>query len=197
MDDPKPVSDQDLLGELRVGNKHAFTVIYNKYHDNLFLYAFKLVEDEPEAADIVQEVFVYLWESRSKIHINQALLPYLYQCVRHRFLNLSDHRKVRARFAQHFQSFAKTNLHAVDSEIEEKELIGMLDRIVAKQSKKMGVVFSMKYQGFTNEEIAEKLHVSVKTVRNLSSEALKKIKHKIKPFYLLFFLLKIFFYYFF
>lgn len=194
MNSPIRINDREVLKSLIAGNEQAFKEIYEAYHGNLYLYAYKLVEDTDEAEDIVQEVFVYLWEKRATIHINQVLLPYLYQCVRHRFLNLIDHEKVKKRFVEHFRLFVEADFPAVDLAMEEKELISKLDAFVARQSKKMGMVFSLKHQGFTNEEIAERLHVSVKTVKNLSSEAVWRLKGKIKSFYMLFFLLKMFLY---
>lgn len=158
------------------GDTKAFTSIYEAYHQNLYLYAFKLVADADEAADMVQEVFVYLWEKRRDLHISGALLPYLYQCVRHRFLNLQDHRKVLEKFVNHVQHSMANGEDTTSRKIDEQELIVYLDQVAAKFSKHMAEVFSMKRQGFGNKEIATKLNLSEKTVKNLSSESIKQLK---------------------
>jgi len=179
MDDRSPRDDEALLTALGKGDRSAFTAIYETYHQNLYLYAFKLVQDADEAADVVQEVFVYLWEKRSGLQIEGALLPYLYQCVRHRFLNLTDHRKVRDKFVDYLRH---RNAEAIDTttrDLEEKELIDYLNTVTKRFSTHMAEVFWLKRQGFRNEEIAKKLNLSVKTVKNLSSTALKQLRFKL------------------
>lgn len=179
MDDRSQKNDRELWQALRAGDKTAFTAIYEAYHKNLYLYAFKLMKDADEAADAVQEVFVYLWEKRRDLQLNGALLPYLYQCVRHRFLNLSDHRKVQEKFVDYLQHRGGYAIDTTTRDLEEKELMDYLDRVANRFSAHMAEVFRLKRQGFGNEEIAGKLNLSIKTVKNLSSAALKQLRFKL------------------
>lgn len=187
MDDRDRINDQTLLKALCAGDKKAFTAIYEAYHANLYVYAFKLVADADEAADIVQDVFIYIWEKRVELLIRGPLLPYLYQCVRHRFLNLTDHRKVQEKFANYVQHGIVNGVDTISSHIAEKELISYLDSVVAGFSKRMGEVFLLKQEGLSNEEIADRLQLSVKTVKNLSSESIKRLKLKLKRIVIVFF----------
>ncbi len=179
MDDRSRRKDRELLEALGADNKTAFTAIYEAYHRNLYLYAFKLVKDADEAADMVQEVFAYLWERRRDLCLTGELLPYLYQCVRHRFLNLADHRKVKEKFADYLQYSSDQGVDTTTRNLEEKELMDYLDSVANRFSAHMAEVFSLKRQGFRNDEIAGKLNLSVKTVKNLSSAALKQLRFKL------------------
>lgn len=183
------IDDCEELRALKNGNIAAFTAIYEAYHSNLYLYAFKLLEDPDEAADVVQEVFVFLWEKREHLQLRGRLLPYLYQCVRNRFLNLADHRKVKEKFVDYIQHAGVRAVDTTSRELEEQELIDYLDRVTARFSSRMGEVFSLKRQGFQNEEIAQRLNVSVKTVKNLSSESIKRLRFKLGRITWLFILL--------
>src|SRR5690606_33833779 len=103
---PRPLNDEkDLLKRLQDGDETAFKAIYHQYHPALYLYAYKLTEDEDDAADLVQELFITLWENRNRIDIKESLRAYLYRSIRHRFLNLSAHHHVRKNFAEGFQSY--------------------------------------------------------------------------------------------
>jgi len=178
-DERSRTKDRDWLEALSADNKNAFTAIYEAYHNNLYLYAFKLVKDADEAADMVQEVFVYLWEKRRDLRLTGALLPYLYECVRHRFLNLSDHRKVQEKFVDYLQHRGDYALDTTTRDLEEKELMDYLDSVSKRFSIHMAEVFWMKRQGFRNDEIAGKLNLSIKTVKNLSTAALKQLRFKL------------------
>lgn len=178
-DERSRTKDRDWLEALSADNKNAFTAIYEAYHNNLYLYAFKLVKDADEAADMVQEVFVYLWEKRRDLRLTVALLPYLYECVRHRFLNLSDHRKVQEKFVDYLQHRGDYALDTTTRDLEEKELMDYLDSVSKRFSIHMAEVFWMKRQGFRNDEIAGKLNLSIKTVKNLSTAALKQLRFKL------------------
>jgi len=179
MDDRSRKNDRELWQALSTGDKTAFTAIYEAYHKNLYLYAFKLMKDADEAADVVQEVFVYLWEKRRDLQLTGKLLPYLYQCVRHRFLNLADHRKVQEKFMDYLQHRGDYAIDTTTRDLEEKELMDYLDRVANRFSVHMAEVFWLKHQGFHNHEIAGKLNLSVKTVKNLSSAALKQLRFKL------------------
>ncbi|PPL02946.1 RNA polymerase sigma factor [Parapedobacter indicus] len=179
MDGGSRKNDRELWQALSAGDTAAFTAIYEMYHKNLYLYAFKLVKDADEAADMVQEVFVYLWEKRGDLRLIGEGLPYLYQCVRHRFLNLTDRRKVQEKFVDYLQHRGEYAMDTTTRNLEEKELADYLDSVTNRFSSHMAEVFWLKRQGFQNQEIAGQLNLSVKTVKNLSSAALKQLRFKL------------------
>lgn len=183
------IDDEQLVTRLQQGDQKAFTDIYKKYHDSLYLYAFKLTDDEAEASDLVQELFIYIWDKREQIKLNSSLRAYLYRSIRHKFLNLADHRRVRAAFTEQFQAYLDQGADSTSAAMDEKELTEYLEKLVSRLPGKMGRVFELRQQNCSDEEIADKLNVSEKTVKNLMSQAIKKLRSKLRLIIFFFFVL--------
>ncbi|MBL1407531.1 RNA polymerase sigma factor [Sphingobacterium faecale] len=181
------ISERKLLHRLKEGDQEAFSSLYTTHHDALYLYAYRLAGDEDQAADFVQEAFMYIWEKKALLHIETSLIAYLFRAVRHRFLNLKAHDKVRADFAANFQRHLDQSAYAVDRIIEEKELFEQLQAELAKLPQKMAQIFRLRQQNIPDREIAEQLGISEKTVKNLMSQTLKKLAHTFKRFVLFLF----------
>ena len=81
-------SDQQLVLLLQRGDRGAFAEIYNRYQTLLFLYSVKKLQDQESAEDIVQEVFVSLWNAKQGLNSEMALGPYLYRVVLNKILNI-------------------------------------------------------------------------------------------------------------
>jgi RNA polymerase sigma-70 factor, ECF subfamily len=173
------LSDKRLLLLLKSGNKTAFTEIFDRYWSILFIQACKLVRDEDEAADLVQEVFIYIWDNRETIAIEGELLPYLSRAVRYRFLDLLDKRKVRRNYADSFRVFMQEGRAVTDEQLREKELLRIIDELVNRLPPKQKQVYEMSRKGnMSTAEIALALNVSEKTVQNQVSLALRELKLK-------------------
>ena len=85
-------SDQQLVLLLQRGDRGAFAEIYNRYQTLLFLYSVKKLQDQESAEDIVQEVFVSLWNAKQGLNSEMALGPYLYRVVLNKILNIFRNR---------------------------------------------------------------------------------------------------------
>lgn len=169
-------NDRLLVTGLREGSADAFTAIYREYHDVLYLYAFRILEDEDLAEDSVHDVFLSLWERRGKVQPDIALRPYLFQAVRFKCINLLQHHRVREKVARHFRQYLTASTDQVAEHVEEREFFGRLRAVVDRLPGKMSQVFWMRHDNIPDEEIAERLGISVKTVKNLMSQTVKKLK---------------------
>lgn len=174
------VAERELLYRLKEGDHDAFTLLYSHHHDTLYLYAYRLVDDEDLAADFVQEAFIYIWEKRASLYIESSFIAYLFRTVRHKFLNLKAHYKVRADFADNFQRYLDQGGYVVDRAMEEKELFQQLQDELARLPQKMAQIFRLRQQNIPDTEIAKQLGISEKTVKNLMSQTLKKLGHTFK-----------------
>jgi RNA polymerase sigma-70 factor (ECF subfamily) len=172
-------TDQELLALLNSGDGAAFTEIYDRFSGLLYVYAFKLCGDEDNARDMLQDIFVSLWDRREQLVLRGALAGYLYSAVRFRFLKDVEKSKVRHQYSRAFLAEFGEELTA-DDYIGEKELIALIEQYVKDLPPQMQRVFTLsRLQHRTNPEIAEELGISEKTVRNLVSESLKTLKPKI------------------
>lgn len=183
--------DNELIDLLKSGDQTAYTQIYDRYQGLLFVYACKITKDEDEAEDIVQEVFFYLWDKRSTILFKTSLPAYLYSAVRYKYFNLLDHKKVRANYADSLQEFIEKGDVQADHVIREKELTRLIEKEISLLPPKMREIFELsRKEHLSHKEIAEKLNLSEKTVKNQINNALKELRVKLGMFTFLLFLMK-------
>jgi RNA polymerase sigma-70 factor (ECF subfamily) len=174
-------TDQELTDLLKGGNRAAFNEIYNRYSGLLYVYAFRITNGEEEdAKDMVQELFISLWDKRGQVIFTSSLSSYLYTAVRYRFLKLVAHRKVRAGYAEDFLKVMEEGVAATDLYILEKELMREVEQHVDALPEKMARIFRMsRFEFKSTEEIAAEMNLSEKTVRNLMSSAVKTLRLKV------------------
>jgi RNA polymerase sigma-70 factor (ECF subfamily) len=174
------LSDTEIADLLKSGDQAAFTEIYNRFKGILYIYACKITRDDDIAEDLVQDVFIYLWDKRQTINFTSSVPSYLYSAIRYKFFDLVDKQKVRSDFVQAFQAFLDQGEYLTDNYIIEKELSATIEKEVSNLPAKMREVFLLsRKENLNNKEIAERLDISEKTVKNQISTALKTLKVKL------------------
>ncbi|MBN2520495.1 MAG: RNA polymerase sigma-70 factor [Bacteroidales bacterium] len=156
-------------------DKAQFEKLFKTLYPELCRYAYSLVKDQQVSEDIVQELFIYLWENKSNLNI-KSFQAYLYKSVKNKAINyLKSYgyinvQELSASIDKH-QSTDNTS-----NELQQKELRDILQRAMKKLPSKCYEVFYLKkFEELSNKEIAEKLSISVKTVENHFTIAIKKI----------------------
>lgn len=173
------LSDPELVQLLKSNDEAAFNEIYRRFGGLLYVYACRVTREENEAEDIVQEVFIYLWDKRTHLHID-SLSAWLYQAVRYRFFDSLDRRKVRTDHREALQQFLDQGAYTIDDYIREKELIQLVEKGIAALPSKMQEIFSLsRKEQLSHKEIASRLKISEKTVKNQVHNALRILKARI------------------
>ena len=161
-----------------------FEQIFNSLQPRLYTYCRKYIDDSEQAKDIVQECFVYLWENRNDAIVSYE--SYLFRAVHNRCISHLRSRKVHADYeASVKQSLKEMEIHPETptplTELYQKEINEILQHCLEKLPEKCRLVFIMsRYQGMKNQEIADKLNLSVRTVDAHIYHALKIIKTDLK-----------------
>lgn len=174
-----PTSDRDLIAALRSGDQKAFRQVFETCYEGLCRYAFTLLRNKDESEDIVQSMFVKLWERRDEINIQNALRAYLYRSVYNQCMNQLEHRTVRVKHQQHTEV-------AFSGEVQQpeafaSELDGKIKQVVDKLPPQCRTIFVMsRYEELKYPEIAEKLNISVNTIQNQICKALKILREELK-----------------
>lgn len=175
-------SDQDelLLELIKKGDQQAFSSIYDRFAVLLYVYACRICKDEVIAEDIIQEIFVSLWDKRRDIQLKSSLSAYLYTAVRYKFFDLVAKNKVRSDYVDEFKKFVEIGYYCTDDYINEKELIALVEAEVSKLPSKMQEVFILsRNEGLSHKEISTLLLISEKTVKNQLTNALKILRVKL------------------
>ena len=176
-------SDEQLLSSLRQRDQRAFTEIYNRYWGVVYTHIYKMLRDEEEAKDGVQEVFSKLWLKAEQIQSSQNLAGFLFRSARNLVFNLIEKDQVRQKYLQSMTSFVnEVDPNTVDR-IDEKELQALIELEIEKLPPKMRRIFELsRKEELSHKEIAQRVNLSYQTVKKQVQNALKIIKPKISHF---------------
>jgi RNA polymerase sigma-70 factor (ECF subfamily) len=180
-------SDQDLVALLNGGDQYAYTEIFDRYSALLVAHAYRLLGDRDEANDVVQDVFMILWQKHASLELTTSLSSYLYTSIRNRIFNKMSHNKVVARYADSILEFMEKGYSVSDEVFLAKELEQLIEREIAALPEKMREVFILhKQQELSYKEIGEKMGISDKTAKQQVYNAMKILKTKINSFMMTF-----------
>ncbi|MPR31898.1 RNA polymerase sigma factor [Salmonirosea aquatica] len=173
-------SDTELTALITDGDSLAFAEIYHRYKGILFRHSFRMLGDEEEAKDVVQELFTQLWTRRENINISTALSSYLYTSTRNRILDIIAHKKIEEKYVQSLDCFLEKGEYITDHYFREKELREQIEKEVSLLPPRMREVFELSRQdNLTYKEIAEELNISDKTVKKQINNALSILRQKL------------------
>ena len=173
-------SDAELMLLLSGGDGLAFAEIYQRYTGALFIHAYRILGDEEEAKDVIQELFAVLWIKRNTIVLRTSLSSYLYSSVKNRILDFIAHKKVEDRYVRSLGRFIDEGEYVTDQQVREKELSELIEREVALLPPRMREVFELsRRDNLSYKEIAEELNISDKTVKKQVNTALSILRQKL------------------
>lgn len=173
------LSDEELAALLHKGDHKAFSVIFDRFYGLLFVHACKLLQDEDEAKDVVQELFGMIWLKRNSLTVNGSLSAYLYASTRNIVLNQIARKKVKNRYLETLGEFIMQEDYHTDFYVRERELKRVIEKEIAALPQKMSEIFKLsRTECLSHKEIASRLHLSELTVKTQVKRALKILKPK-------------------
>lgn len=174
-------SDSELFDLLSVRDELAFAIIYERYWGLLYTHAFKMVREEESSKDIVQEIFINLWNATAqKLILNSSLRNYLFVAARNRILNLIRNQKVRRDYIGLFSLYIDEHVNTTIEILQEKELMQQLDEIIDSFPPRMKEIFQLSRTHFrTHKEISDELGISEATVARQISNALAILRDRL------------------
>ena len=176
-------SDEYLLSLLGKGDEQAFTIIYQRYHKLLYVVAYKYLKNDCSAKDSVQQIFYRLWESRSVLIINMNLRNYLYTMLKNHLLN-----EIRNNYMAMEKNYelAQEKVEYEDDlldNIEKKEIEEQLYQAINGLPEQKKQVCLYKLRGnLSNLEIANKMGISVPTIKSHYAQAVKMLREHFNKF---------------
>lgn len=183
------------MGET-IYSQENFELIYKQYYPKMFAFAKNYIPANEDAENIVQDVFLSLWERKQEIVISYTLVTYLFTLVKNRCLNFLRHKLIEEEFNSQMKEELRFKLDALESMDysyqSEKELQEIIRRALDSLPERCREVFiKSRIEGLKYKEISEELGISVNTVENQMVTALKKLRVELKDYLpLLLFLVK-------
>jgi len=174
------IEENEIIERIRKGDVEQFESLFRSSYISLVQYAKKVIKDHDTAEEIVQDLFVKLWQDKEKIKIKSSLNGYLLRSIHNRCLHFIEHIKVVERHAEDMM-YRKPETPEIPLDIlHYKELQGIVARILDRLPERCGKIFYMnRFEGLTYSEIAEKLSISVKTVESNMGRALKEFRKEL------------------
>ena len=168
----------ELLIRLREGDVLAFDKIYELYSHKLFSFVFGILKNDAEAEDIVQEVFIKIWESRNKLGDYKLLNAYIFTIAYNNSIDLIRKRINNSKYLDHLKNSSIVQENSLEiSEIDFDELSHLAKKLIMKLPERQKQVFQLhREKGLSYSEIAEQLGISKNTVENHMTKALKYLR---------------------
>ena len=160
-------SNRELLLKIREGDRVAFYNIYERYCKKLYGFVLRYIKVEADAEEIVQEVFVKIWESRSKLNTFSSFDSFVFTIAYNTSISLLRKRANEKKYIAHLQSLQQIlDAPEVINELQFKELDEKLNKLLDKLTPRQKEIFKLSREdGLSHDEIAKKLNISVNTVK--------------------------------
>jgi len=163
-------------------DKRTFEELFRKFFPALMTFARKFLPGEDDAREVVHKVFINLWEKRASLDTSTSLKSYLFKSVHNRSLNVIRDRK---KFVGNEVPDVASEID-VEAQMDAMELEDRIMKVIEGLPEKCKEIFEMsRFEGLKYNEIADKLGISVKTVENQMSKALKVLREKLSDYLVL------------
>lgn len=174
-------TDEQLLSLLQSGNDEVFTELYNRYWERMVTLAYCKLRSAEDAQDVVQDVFLDLWNRRSGLSVRHNFHTYIAAAVKYRLLTLLA-RQGRQKTGQDKLRLKKED-HCTEEWLSYQQLREELEKTVQALPEKCRLVFRLSRDaGLSEKEITHHLNISTKTVEAHLSKALRVLRTSLKVF---------------
>jgi len=172
-------SDAQLVALLKDSDNGAFTELFDRYWQKLLLVAGNKLDNLGEAQELVQDIFLDIWQRRKELSITGAggIKVYLAVAVKYRVINVLAKRHRTERYARELRAHSTPMDHSLEEWLSFEELKHRLAALVAELPEKRRIVYQLsREEGYTRKEIAQSLNITEKTVESHLTRALHSIK---------------------
>ena len=166
-----------LFEKMKIGDKKAFKFFFEAYYSGLCNYVNLFVRNESLSEEIVQDVYIYVWNNRKKIKIHNSVRAYLFTASKNKGINHIRNEKVRNTALHKLKDYIQDYVPQPDEILQEQEFQKILNEATEKLPPRCREIFLLsRKHGYTNEKIAAELNISPKTVENQMTIALRKMR---------------------
>lgn len=168
------IADELLIASIKADDYSSYNQLFVRYYSRLCAFVFQIVKNETAAEDVVQEFFIRLWTNRRKLEITGSIPAYLYRSSKNSALNYLRAETARKKSIQNipFQEWQSD-----ETQMEQIEFSAALYECIGQLPERSRAVFKMsRFDGMKQQEIADLLGTSVKTIKNQIWKSLQYLK---------------------
>lgn len=175
-------TDLELLEAIRHDDEEAFTELFKRHWRKVHAMAYPRVRSEEVTAEIVQDLFITLWDKRASLAITH-LHSYLYTAVKNKALNYIESQVVRENYWDYYKKFGPEQENVTQNAVEFDELMEAIENGIQYLPEKSKKVFRLnRLEGRSISEIANTLNLSEKAIQYHLTQSLKKLRLHLKDY---------------
>ena len=181
MNNQKDITDVDLVHRIKYGEKNAYQKLFERYAPKIYQFSLSYLKNEADAEELVQDVFLKIWEKREILDSSQNIKAYIFKIAVNTIYDFIRRKNIESAF----NDFAKVNFNKSSNDtwdtIIYEEMQVTLNELITKMPEQRRRIFRLsKTKGLTNDEIAKKLNLSKRTVENQLYRAILFLKEHLK-----------------
>jgi len=179
-------NDEELFifNRLIEGDKEAFRFFFDKYYSDLCNLVNIYIHNQYISEDIVQDIYVYLWKNKEKIHIDTSVKSYLFRASKNKSLNFLRNERTNLNMINKLSRDEDITCQIPEKFMDAEKLRELIKNAINSLPEKCRNIYNLsREKELTYKEISCKLGISVNTVENQMSIALKKLREFLKPYY--------------
>jgi RNA polymerase sigma-70 factor (ECF subfamily) len=177
------MNNNEVMDDLLIDNEAVFEQLFKKHFRELHAYAFSLLRDWDVAEEIVQAMFLKLWERDEAVQVRTSIKSYLYKSVYHGSLNYLRGQKVQLKYQTTTAYSMKDHTDDAAEKLTMSELERHLQQALSKLPEKCRAIFHLsRFEELKYQEIANQLNISIKTVETHMGKALRILRKEMKEF---------------
>lgn len=169
--------ENQLLQQLKSGSATAFTILYNKYSEQLYYNILSLVKDRNIAEELVQDIFSKIWKLRANISIEKSFASYLFAASRNRAFDFFKQLRRNHELYAHIRAVASENYSHIEEAFFDRENQHLLQRAIETLPPQRRRAFELcKFEGLSYRQAGEVMGISMSTVKEHMATALDTIR---------------------
>lgn len=170
-----------LLKELSEGSRTAFDWLFIRYQPKVVAFLKACTGDDEQARDIAQDIFFNIWKDRAKLSEVRSFEGYLFQMARFSVYNYYDHLDVVKKYVEEGKTRSEVTDAGPEEKLKERQIRARIAETVRSMPQRRREIFVMsRWGGYSNDEIAERLNISKRTVENHLTAAQSVLRRTLK-----------------
>lgn len=179
----KTYSDEELAERILEGDERAYVEVYDRYFGIIYAFSRKMLQDDDQAEDITQDIFLTLYEKMGCLRVI-SLRAYLYQSARYALIDHSRKQQSRINYMAGLTDYYAQGVWCTDDTVIENELRSQIEKQIDQLPVKMRTIFELSRKSYlNNKEIAAQVGISEGTVRLQIHHAIARLRSRLTIFF--------------